>query len=81
MGTTKSNEYEDLHRVREFLLEIMINNNLNWGDFLKLLYACGIDISAQFYAKDFDHCKETMRTVLEISLKCGDKIYGTKAKD
>ena len=62
-------------------LVIAGNNRMNWGEFLRLLFVCGWDISALNYANDLDECKEAMRSMLEKVLASGEKYYGTIAKD
>lgn len=67
--------------VRGYLREIAENNHMKWGEFLRLLFICGWDISAQNYANDLDQCKEAMRSMLEIVLTSVENCYGTRAKD
>lgn len=78
----KNNKYEEVAiSVRDYLQEIAENNRMKWGEFLRLLFICGWDISAQNYANDLDQCKEAMRSMLEIVLTSGENCYGTRAKD
>lgn len=78
----KKNKFEEVTiSVRDYLREIAKNNRMKWGEFLRLLFICGWDISAQNYAFDLDQCKEAMRSMLENVLTSGENCYGTKAKD
>lgn len=78
----EKNKFEEVTiSVRDYLREIAENNRMKWGEFLRLLFLCGWDISAQNYANDLDQCKEAMRSMLEIVLTSGENCYGTRAKD
>lgn len=78
----KKNEFKEVaNSVRDYLLIIAGNNRMSWGEFLRILFVCGWDISALNYANDLDQCKEAMRSMLEKVLASGEKCYGTRAKD
>ena len=78
----EKNEYKEVaNSVRDYLLIIAGNNRMSWGEFLRILFVCGWDISALNYANDLDECKEAMRSMLEKVLTSGGKCYGTRAKD
>lgn len=78
----EQNKYEEVaFCVRDYFREIAENNRMGWGEFLLLIFVCGWDISEQYYANDWDQCKETMRSILEIVLTSGENCYGTRAKD
>lgn len=79
METIKYDERELAIRLRDFMIEMAKNNRMKWSSFLKLVFACALDISAQNYADDFDQCKEGMKSLLELTLTTGEKIYGTEA--
>ena len=78
----ENNKYEEVAIiVRDNLQEIAKNNRMKWGEFLRLLFVCGWDISAHHYTDDLDECNEAMRRALEIVLTSAENCYGTRAED